>query len=208
MTAASYWDERYTVGVDHHATQNRQIADDFLAEAMRHDEFADTLVAARSVLEVGCGTGELAALIAEDFQPERLLATDLSARAVAVARARHPGIAFMPVDILQPPEILSSSTRFDLCVSSNTIEHFRDPHAVIAAMLGLAERVLLLVPYAQQRLDGYEAEGGAGHAATITLDTFSRYRIIDSFTFRTDGWQHDAHLEEPLQLAVLLEARP
>lgn len=207
--AAIYWNSRYGSpdGVTHHSRQNRLISVDFLDVLDRREgidglSFQMRRLLSGNVIEIGCGTGELAAEIADRYLPRLMFATDFSENAVRQARDLHPGVRFEKFDILNHwPTLLGG---FDVAISSNTLEHFRDPHLVIDRMLTLAPRAILLVPYRQPVTDSYETEGGAGHAVTFTLKTFKPYRVLDHFTFVTHGWQHRAKRETPRQLAILL----
>jgi SAM-dependent methyltransferase len=59
----------------------------------------------REVLEVGCGRGGGASFVARYLQPRRMVAIDLSPRAVALCRARFtvPGLTFQVGDAEQLP---------------------------------------------------------------------------------------------------------
>ena len=204
MTTA-YWDDQYTDPpmVAHHSNQNQQITEDLL-NTIRLDPIMDEAFrSAHTVLEIGCGTGELAARVSASYGPRMLYATDLSRAAVNTAQQRFPEVRFWVWDVLKD----TFDRTFDLAMSSNTLEHFRDPHAVIDKVLTYSRQFLVVVPYRQPCTDGYEAEGGPGHVSTFTKSTFSRYRVRASAVFETKGWQHRSGDETPLQLAVLLKAK-
>ncbi len=204
--ARDYWASRFSdpEGVKHHADQNQTIAKDFLAWARIRKPFA-TALSADSVLEIGCGTGDLAWQIDRVYSPRVLRATDLSPEAVKAARERYPSLLFAEFDILTDwPSVYSG---FSTVVASNVLEHFKNPWLVLDRMLEIGEQALVLVPYRQPLSDAYDAEGGAGHVRSLSRASFANYRLVDSFTFKTRGWQHSVNGEEPLQLAALLEAK-
>jgi len=62
-------------------------------------------LAGREVLEIGCGRGGGASYVARYLHPQRMVAIDLSARAVALCRARFavPGLSFEEGDAEQLP---------------------------------------------------------------------------------------------------------
>ncbi len=202
--AASYWQSRYSTpdAVRHHRTQNRLISHDFFREACKHPRFVKAL-SSRRIFEVGSGTGELCDLIHEHFQPNLIHGSDFSREAVNLANERYPWVIFWVFDILrdEPPNT------YDLCISSNVLEHFREPFPVLERMLDLAPTVLLLVPYRQGVTDGYDAEGGAGHVTSYAKKSFCFYTILDAFTFETKGWQHSSKGEQPSQLAILIRRK-
>lgn len=203
MGAADYWTQRYESqeGAEHHSRQNDQISRDFLRHARMRKPFADAL-SLTPIIEIGCGTGELAALVKALYQTDAYYATDFSRAAIREAQRRHAEINFWIFDVLKDKPFQA----FSLAISSNTLEHFIDPWKVIDRMFKLAPLVMLLVPYQQPITDHYESEGGAGHVVEFTEESFDPYVLIDSFTFETRGWQHSSAGEKPLQLAVLLEA--
>lgn len=204
---ADYWKQRFSTaeGVAHHSSQNQQIATDFIAHARTRKPFAAAL-AADSVLEVGCGTGELAQMIDRVYSPRVLRATDLSPAAVAAAVGLHPGINFATFDILHDwPAVYSG---FETVIASNVLEHFDNPWLVADRMLEMGKQAIVLVPYRQPARDGYDGEGGAGHVRSFSRATFVNYRTVDHFLFTSKGWQHSSLGESPQQLAVLFEAKP
>jgi SAM-dependent methyltransferase len=62
-------------------------------------------LAGREVLEIGCGRGGGASYVARTLQPRRMVAIDLSPRAVALCRARFtiPGLSFQEGDAERLP---------------------------------------------------------------------------------------------------------
>jgi SAM-dependent methyltransferase len=62
-------------------------------------------LAGREVLEIGCGRGGGASYVARTFEPSRMVAIDLSPRAVALCRARFtiPGLSFQEGDAERLP---------------------------------------------------------------------------------------------------------
>lgn len=206
MSARDYWEGRYShsEGEAHHAEQNRQISADFLAAVIeRQGAIFAALREARSVIEVGCGTGDFVALLHGEFDFIRPIGLDLSAAAVEVARRSHGdcGAEFFQQDVSLP----SPFEGFDMALCSNTLEHFKLPWKVLNGMLHMAQRAVVLVPYAQPCTDGYDHEGGAGHVFTFTEDSFADYRLLDWFLFQSSGWQHSSAGEKPRQMAALVE---
>lgn len=201
-----YWHLQFSTpeGIRHHADQNRLLSTDFIAHARLRKPFAQAL-AADSVLEIGCGTGELAHLIDRVYSPRVLRATDFSRDAVAVAARTHPALHFATFDILKDwPAVYSG---FDTVVASNVLEHFDNPWLVTDRMLEMGRQAIALVPYRQPVRDEYDGEGGPGHVRSMSRATFVNYRLVDHFIFKSKGWSHSSAGEEPLQLAVLLEAK-
>lgn len=207
MSARDYWEGRYghAEGEAHHANQNYQISTDFLGAVLeRRGATFSTLRGARSVVEIGCGTGDFVALLHGHFGFKRSIGLDLSNEAIAVARRRHEdsGVEYIRHDASLP----SFLSGLDLALCSNTLEHFKSPWKVLNGMLNMAQKALVLVPYDQPCTDGYDHEGGAGHVFRFTEKSFADYRLLDWFLFKSAGWQHSSEGEEPRQLVALVEA--
>ncbi len=198
---ATYWQGRFTnpKGIAHHSRQNRAISRDFFKEAVKHPKFVKAL-ASKRIIEVGSGTGEMCALLHERFKPDVLHGSDFSRDAVNIANKKYPWVLYWVYDVLMDDPM----GRYDLCVSSNVLEHFREPFTVLERMFALAPMVMLLVPYRQDILDGYDGEGGAGHVGSFAKRSFRFYSVMDAFVFKTEGWQHGRN---PQQLAILLRRK-
>jgi len=71
-----------------------------------------------SVLEIGCGTGDLLAAL----EPSRGAGVDISPKAVEIARSKHPGLTFMAGDA----EDIPLSEPFDYILLSDLIGYLDD----------------------------------------------------------------------------------
>lgn len=89
----------------------------------------------RRVLDVGCGTGILAARIARELAGRRVTGCDFSAGMLRHAAARSPGVGWIRADAQRLPVREAS---FDALVSTEAFHWFPDP----AAALGEFHRVL------------------------------------------------------------------
>jgi len=77
-----------------------------------------------SILEVGCGEGELIKKLANIFPSARLLGLDVSRDVIDEAKRRHVGLDFKVMSIYQLTEQFE---KFDLVVASEVLEHLEDP---------------------------------------------------------------------------------
>lgn len=202
-TAIDYWDGRYSLpeGIEHHARQNEQLANDFSHNVQSRWPFRHELNE-KLVIEIGCGTGDLTSILT-DRHYCACEGTDLSGFAVEIASIRFPHLIFKQYDILRdnPPG------KYEVAIASNVVEHFKNPRRFINKMFKLAPTVIIVAPYNQPLGDNYDAEGGAGHISTITYGTFDPYQLIAGFLFRSDGWQHSTAGETPTQIAVVLRQK-
>lgn len=86
--------------------------------------------AARSVLEVGCGTGCVLAGIAAAFPGLRITGSEVSSRGLAFAARRVPGASLMQMDARRIP----FREEFDAAGAFDVIEHVEDDAAVLGAV--------------------------------------------------------------------------
>ncbi|MDE2580166.1 MAG: methyltransferase domain-containing protein [Rhodospirillales bacterium] len=138
-------------------------------------------LAARTVLDVGCGTGALLAAYRARNPRARLLGIERDPDRADQAAARLDDVAAMDVETHPLP--FDPETSLDCVIYSDVLQHLRDPAAVLrahAAALGPNGSVLICVPnvehwsFAARLLAGgwdYEATGlfDAGHLRWFTL---------------------------------------
>jgi ubiquinone/menaquinone biosynthesis C-methylase UbiE len=105
----------------------------------------------RDALEIGCGTGAFARLLAQ--RSERVLALDLSPRMIQVARERskqHPNVDFQVADAIEW-EFLPA--QFDCIVSIATLHHLPMDDMLTRMKEALRVKGTLII------LDLFQAEG-------------------------------------------------
>lgn len=93
----------------------------------------------RSILDVGCGSGEILAGLARRGAYE-LRGTDLSEAALALARSRVPGARFARLDV----ERESLPERADLVLSVQVLEHLRDDTAAVRHLAEMSARYVFV----------------------------------------------------------------
>jgi SAM-dependent methyltransferase len=213
MSAESEWKHQYTNSPDiaHHRAQNLAISRDFLIHAIHRpkSKIVEAIGSARLIVEHGCGTGELTALIASKLPPEvSFVGMDFSSDAISLANdylKQFPNLNYKVHDLR---DTNYPHTDADICIISNVIEHFNDWTSIVDGLLEKYEKLLLLVPY-EERIDvlsGSNPEDGAGgHCASFNRNSFIRYRIVEDMVFFSlEGWGVSHAGECPLQYAVLL----
>ncbi len=94
-----------------------------------------------SVIEVGCGEGELAARILRMVPGVRYAGFDISPEVIGEARRRYPGLSF---SVLPIEQLTAEAGEADLVIASEVMEHLDDPAAGIESILRLPFRYLLL----------------------------------------------------------------
>ena len=105
-----------------------KVEPDLLNEHLSRYLFARPLVAGRSALDVGCGTGYGTAVLAQTAR--KVLALDVSTESVAFARTSYPArnVEFLVADCRQIP--LGSQT-IDTAVCFEVIEHLAEQEALL-----------------------------------------------------------------------------
>jgi SAM-dependent methyltransferase len=98
------------------------------------------------ILDYGCGSGALTALLAERWPDAEVVGADISATAVASARQRREGIRFHTLDARFVREHAGA---FDLVFSHHVLEHVFDLDAAtgeLAALVAPGGRMLHALP--------------------------------------------------------------
>lgn len=83
-----------------------------------------------SVLEIGCGTGDLLA----ELRPSRGVGIDLSAKMVTIAQERHPNYTFKVGNVEDAVTYDSIDAPFDYIVLSDVIGYLEDCQATFVAL--------------------------------------------------------------------------
>jgi 2-polyprenyl-3-methyl-5-hydroxy-6-metoxy-1,4-benzoquinol methylase len=121
---------------------NRLFADDRLVSEYLTDariRFYDDVVAicvearadAQSVIDVGCGTGELLGRLSEELRAARLVGIDFAEAAITRARIRVPNAEFVIGDLYDLPE----GQRFELVLCTEVLEHVSRPESAVRALV-------------------------------------------------------------------------
>ena len=144
--------------------------------------------AKREVLDAGCGTGYGSALLV-DGGASRVLGIDISAAAIRYAQRqyREPRLDFRVADC----EELVLDRKFDLIVSSNVLEHLRDPlNFLDAARLGLREEgiAIVVVPPITDEQHLIENQKNSHHLSNLTVGGWAD--LCESAGFSAELFRH------------------
>ena len=155
-----------------------------------HPPAADLLaripLSARTILDVGCGQGELAAAFKQRSPNTRIYGIESNAEAAAIAAAHVDEVAVLPVDAPDLPFDVPGG--FDCIVYASSLPHIDDPFGTIhrhAQLLNPDGVMLMCVPniehwsFAERLLRGtwdYDSSGllDRGHLRWFTLETMRR----------------------------------
>ena len=94
-----------------------------------------------TVLEIGCGEGEIGKRIVRFLPSASYYGTDLDPGIVHTASTHHPSLQFGTLSIYDIP---SEPVRADLIVASEVFEHLGEPRMAMNALLAADFRYLLL----------------------------------------------------------------
>ena len=145
-----------------------------LLEASRvdYDRIADWIPAGASVLDLGCGWGELLLRLRRDGPPRRAIGVELSEHAILECVRR--GVEVIHADLDQGLEIFEDDA-FDVVVLSHTLQAVRDVDRVVADMLRVGRRGIVSFPnaaHAAQRRR-LEEEGRAPRSSLLETHRWS-----------------------------------
>jgi SAM-dependent methyltransferase len=136
----------------------------------------------RSVLDVGCGSGETLAALLRAMPHLALSGVDVSPQALSLAAHRVPGARLHELDAQRE----KLEEHFDLVLSMQVIEHLRDDVAALRNMAAMADRwVLVTTMRGRMR----PSERGIGHLRNYSDDELRRkaasagLEVVDLF-----GW--------------------
>jgi 2-polyprenyl-3-methyl-5-hydroxy-6-metoxy-1,4-benzoquinol methylase len=107
----------------------------------------------RSVIDVGCGAGNLLCEVVEKAAPERVVGIDYAAAGVRRAKELVPSGEFHVQSIYD----LSPTDTFELVLCTEVLEHLRDPQTaaeILVRLCGDRGTILITVPDGAQ--DGWE----------------------------------------------------
>lgn len=99
----------------------------------------------RTVIDVGCGSGELLARVAARAPLARLVGLDFASSAIERGKERVPGATFVVGDLYRAP----LQDTFDLVLCTEVLEHLARPDDAVAALVRLCNasgRIVITVP--------------------------------------------------------------
>ncbi len=196
---SSFYEQAYTSPPDEAELYSRWRALGAVGKADHVIELCDRAgLRPRTVLDVGCGDGALLGELSRRGFGGRLTGLELSAAAVAIARAR-PGVE--RVEQFDGAQVAAGEGEYDLGLLSHVLEHVPDPSALLAEVARACLAVVIEVPL-EANLSARRSSKRA-HAEEIghlrRLDRRAARAIV-----ATAGLRVAVELEDPLPPEVHL----
>jgi 2-polyprenyl-3-methyl-5-hydroxy-6-metoxy-1,4-benzoquinol methylase len=94
-----------------------------------------------SILDAGCGDGELVKFLKKNKLAKRVEGIDISEKAIERARQKNPHLIIKKGDIYN---IQGKSEEFDLIVCSQVFEHLKYPRRALNEMVRVARKYVLI----------------------------------------------------------------
>lgn len=196
INSDAYWDTRFTEDwqqLDGPA-QSR-----FFAELAVANMPAWFLLRVRqealTVADWGCAQGDGTAVLAAQVNDGCLSGIDFSGVAIEQASRRHPSIRFVCADWLDGPIV--GDQVHDVVFSSNTLEHFHDPQAVLARLCAHARKAIVLaLPYRENEADRIDEHFASFYPENLPAALANGFRmawskVIDCRSLPNSLWNGD-----------------
>jgi SAM-dependent methyltransferase len=190
-----YWDNQWSVVATNKEFEeySQSIPQDFLQAITSPRETLTVIKNARTVYDYGSGTGHLCHVISL-LNWGVVTGKEISSYVVDYANNKYGnGRVNFTLD--------ENMGDYDLIVTSNTLEHFKNPNVLICEFIKHCKHLLIMVPF-KGTISETEDGGGAGHAYSFSLNDFYAYNYMESFVFESRGW---TELPDPKQFVVLLK---
>ena len=86
----------------------------------------------QSIVDIGCGTGELLSHLAMEFSPQNLLGLDISKVGVLKAKENYPNLNFALIEVCDDGfRSKSLKSAADIVVCSEVLEHLEEPNEIL-----------------------------------------------------------------------------
>lgn len=145
-----------------------------------HQFFCDNTKAQDRVLDIGCGTGEVAFAVSQ--LARSVVGIDFSSSSIqkAMQKFKRSNLSFLVGDATTHP----FGEKFDVIILSNVLEHIEDRTGLLQKLLPLASRLLIRVPM-------------------LTRDWITVYKKNEGFEYRLDDTHYLEYTEADMRRELL-----
>jgi ubiquinone/menaquinone biosynthesis C-methylase UbiE len=152
-------------------------------EGVERREALLRLCPGESVLEIGCGTGQLTGWLAERVRPGRVVAIDFSADMLRIARSKNISATFRLADVCRDS---LGDAEFDLALCFHSFPHFRDQPAALrnlARCLKPGGRLIVMHLHCRHEINAYHHGVGGSVAHDFLPDDHDWKAWLDAAGF-------------------------
>ncbi len=149
INSREYWDCRFATRdwQRRHGGAQSEYFYGLLVDLIPEPVKAEMRAGGYSVVDFGCAQGEGTERFAEAFPASRVTGVDISVEAIRLARAKSKRVEFVAADLTAHPGT------WDVLITSNTLEHFREPWDMMQRLLPRVGRFfIILVPFNERLL--------------------------------------------------------
>lgn len=115
----------------------------FHGHRLDYDLILDLIPSSVSVLDLGCGQGELLTLLRDKRQPTRLMGVEVDQQAIAACIDQ--GLDVLHLDLENPLTSFTDNS-FDIVVLSQTLQSIADTRGILREMLRVGRRCIVSFP--------------------------------------------------------------
>ncbi|MCA9805710.1 MAG: methyltransferase, partial [Cyanobacteria bacterium HKST-UBA02] len=194
LNSTDYWDFRFDGDwLEKSGDQQSLFFSELIAENLPDWLLTEIRRNQMTICDWGCALGELVGYFTELLPGLEITGVDFSRRAIELAKERYPKNTFLAQDWtnLSPEEL----PRYDVIITSNVLEHFRDPVSILRNTLGqVAKRyIIVLIPFAEdpERLEKEHFFRFLPHTLPFNWEQWISvyYTVIDTDKRRGTRWR-------------------
>ena len=149
INSREYWEERFSTGDwDAYGGQEQtRFFYNLALESLPQWLISDIQENDLSIVDVGCAEGAGTELFKKKFSRSRVIGIDFSESAIKQARERYVQCEFECLDVNNIQE------KFDVVLSSNVLEHLKDPYVQLSRLVGVADKYcIIILPFQEDNL--------------------------------------------------------
>ncbi len=149
INSKEYWDDRFKSGNWDAYKGDEQTLHFYtlLVNSLPKELQEEILNSRHDIFDFGCAQGEGTEYFANIFLNSNVIGVDISHEAIKIAKQKNKKASFMCADLK------NYNTRWDILISSNTLEHFENPWEILEQLADKTQKYLIiLVPFDQKNI--------------------------------------------------------